>query len=467
MPGYAPMDADILARLRDIFGQGLLAAPDDLSGYARDESGLSRPAEAVVFAENAGQVSALLRLANERHFPVTPRGTGTGLAGGAICAHGGVVLSLEKMTRLSIDAPNLCAVAEPGVLTKTLRDAANEAGLFYPPDPASLATATIGGNAATDAGGPACVKYGVTKDYVLGLAAVLPTGEIIDAGVQTRKGVVGYDLARLLVGSEGTLGVITRLTLKLIPRPKAVSSLAALFPDAHTAVKAVGAVMTRGLSPSAVEFMDHKCLRLVADLLPFPLPSLTPAMLLLETDGDPDQTAKDITSIGEICRDFGALELLPAPDETARETLWGVRRQISLRIHDAAAVYLPEDVAVPISRIPDLIDALPAIERRFGLDIYAFGHAGDGNIHLNLTAPDAALRPQVEAAAEDCVRLALGFGGTMSGEHGVGLAKRGLLPLELSPVSLRLQRGLKALLDPGHVLNPGKIFPPDEPEEHP
>jgi glycolate oxidase len=458
MPNYVPLDANMLSRVRDIFGEGILVSSDDLTSYAHDESGLSRPAEAVVFAENAGQVSALLRLANDKHFPVTPRGTGTGLAGGAICAQGGVILSLEKMTGLSIDAPNLCAMAEPGVLTKTLRDAAIEVGLYYPPDPASLDIATIGGNAATDAGGPACVKYGVTKDYVLGLTAVLPTGEIIDAGVATRKGVVGYDLTRLLVGSEGTLGVITKLILKLIPHPPATSSLAALFPNARAAVKAVGAVMTSGLSPSALELMDHKCLRLVADLLPFPLPGSTPAMLLLETDGDPEQAAKDITRVGEICRDFGALELLPAPDAKARETLWGVRRQISLRIHDSAAVYLPEDVVVPISRIPDLIDALPAIEKKYDLVIYAFGHAGDGNIHLNVTADDPAKVQKAEASIRPLIQTVLDLGGTMSGEHGVGLAKKTYIAMELPKKSLELQRGIKALFDPNGILNPGKIF---------
>jgi len=458
MNNYSHLSHKTISEFKKIFNDNLLVNSTSISHYAHDESGLSRPAEAVVLAENAEQISALLLLANEENFPVTPRGTGTGLAGGAICAHGGVVLSLEKMTRFAIDAPNLCAVVEPGVLTKTLRDAARNVGLFYPPDPASLDIATIGGNAATDAGGPACVKYGVTKDYVLGLTAVLPTGEIIDAGVATRKGVVGYDLTRLLVGSEGTLGVITKLILKLIPHPPATSSLAPLFPNARAAVKAVGAVMTSGLSPSALELMDHKCLRLVADLLPFALPGETPALLLLETDGDPEQAAKDITRVGEICRDFGALELLPAPDAKARETLWGVRRQISLRIHDSAAVYLPEDVVVPISRIPDLIDALPAIEKKYDLVIYAFGHAGDGNIHLNVTADDPAKVQKAEASIRPLIQTVLDLGGTMSGEHGVGLAKKTYIAMELPKKSLELQRGIKALFDPNGILNPGKIF---------
>lgn len=456
---YAPLDAAVLQRLRDIFGEGLLVAPEDVKPFERDESGLMRPVEAVVLAENAGQISALLKLANEKRFPVTPRGAGTGLAGGALCAHGGVVLSLEKMNRiLAIDAPNLCAVAEPGVLTKTLRDAAEEKGLFYPPDPASLDISSIGGNAATDAGGPACVKYGVTKDYVLGLTAVLPTGDIIETGVSTRKGVVGYDLTRLIVGSEGTLGVITKLILKLIPRPKTVKSMAALFPDARAAVSAVGGVMTQGLSPCAVEFMDHKCLGLVESLLPFPLPQGAPAMLLLETDGDPEQTAKDIAAIQETCLAYGATEIIPAQSEEGRERLWNVRRQISLRINESAPVYLPEDVAVPIARIPDLIAALPAIGQEFDLDIYAFGHAGDGNIHLNLTASALEKRDRAEASLRPLIRKVLDLGGTMSGEHGVGIAKQPFITMELSARSIELQRGVKALFDPNGVLNPGKIF---------
>ena len=472
--------AQTLALLAREFGPDLLIGTADLDARSSDESGLVRLPVAVLLAKNEAQVARLLTLANELHFAVTPRGAGTGLAGGCLpdacradaClpeagdGQGGVVLDLSAMDRIvSIDTQSLTATVEPGVITGELKRAARAQGLFYPPDPASLATCTIGGNAATNAGGPACVKYGTTRDYVLGLRAVLPTGEVIRAGANTRKGVVGYDLARLLVGSEGTLGVITQLTLKLLPHPESAACLAAVFPGLDPAMRAVINVLGRGHLPSAMEFLDARCLRLVGDLLPFRVVGEKSALVLIECDGDPEQTRREMAAMEAICRELGATDLIPpATDDADREAVWTVRRSVSTRIHEACAVYIPEDIAVPIGKIADMVAALPEVEERFGVTIFAFGHAGDGNIHLNLTAPDESLRPQVEAAAEDCVRLALGLGGTMSGEHGIGLAKRGLLPLELSPVSIRVQRGIKNLLDPRGVLNPGKIFPPEGPE---
>ena len=458
-----PLSPDVLDLLGREFGPDLLTSETDLDLRGRDESGLCLPPGAVLLARGEWQVARLLELANELDFPVIPRGAGTGLAGGCLAARGGVVLDLTAMNRiLAIDTQSLTATVQPGVITQTLRDEARKVGLFYPPDPASLATSTLGGNAATNAGGPACVKYGTTRDYVLGIRAVLPTGELVRAGVNTRKGVVGYDLTRLIVGSEGTLGVITELTLKLIPHPKAAACLAAVFANLDAAMRAIIAVMTRGHLPSAMEFLDARCLRLVGDLLPFGVEGEKSALVLIEADGDPEQVAREVADIAAICRELGATNLVPpATTEADREAVWKVRRSVSTRIHEACAVYLPEDIAVPIGRIADMIAALPEVEARHGITIYAFGHAGDGNIHLNLTAQSEALRPAVEAAAEDCVRLALELGGTLSGEHGIGLAKRALLTLEIEPVSLRLQRGIKALMDPKNVLNPGKIFPED------
>lgn len=455
---------EILALLEREFGPDLLTLASALDARSRDDSGLCLPPAAVLVARNEAQVARLVTLANEHRFAVIPRGAGTGLAGGCLAETGGVVLDLTAMNRiLSIESDCVTATVEPGVLTGDLRRAAKAKGLFYPPDPASLDTSTIGGNAATNAGGPACVKYGTTRDYVLGLTAVLPTGEVIRAGTATRKGVVGYDLTRLLVGSEGTLGVITQLTLKLLPHPAHQQCVAAVFADLDAAMRAIIAVMTRGHLPSAMEFLDARCLRLVGDLLPAhvkaSLSGSGEALVLIECDGTEAETARAAVDIEALCRDLGALALLPAPDDAAREAVWKVRRSVSSRIHEACAVYIPEDIAVPIGNIARMVAALPEVEERFGVVIYAFGHAGDGNIHLNLTSPDEAARPRVEAAAEECVRLALSLGGTMSGEHGVGLAKRHLLPLEIEPVSLNVQRGIKALLDPNNILNPGKLFP--------
>jgi len=462
----------VLTLLAREFGPDLLTDADALNACSRDESGLCRPPAAVLLAKTEAQAARLLTLANElcargQGFAVIPRGAGTGLAGGCLAETGGVVLDLSAMNRiLAIDCDSVTAEVEPGVLTGDLRRAARARGLFYPPDPASLDTSTIGGNAATGAGGPACVKYGTTRDYVLGLTAVLPTGEIVRTGTTTRKGVVGYDLTRLLVGSEGTLGVITRLTLKLLPHPAHHACLAAVFSGLGPAMHAITQVMTRGHLPSAMEFLDARCLALVGDMLPPHVKSNLPggkgALVLIECDGSEQETARALADIESICRELGAVGILPAPDEKARQDVWAVRRSVSTRIHESCAVYISEDVAVPVGRIADMVAALPGIEARHGVVIYAFGHAGDGNIHLNLTAPDEAERPRVEAAAEDCVRRALELCGTMSGEHGIGMAKRHLISLELSPVSLRVQRGIKALLDPNNILNPGKVFPREE-----
>lgn len=456
---YAAVTGEVLDRIGAAVGAGALV--DDakvLDEASRDTSTLAGRPEVVVRATDAEQISALLKLANEIGFAVTPRGTGTGLAGGAVPACGGVVLALAGMDRiLSVDERNLVAVVEPGVIVKDLQDAARAKGLCYPPDPASLGTASIGGTAATNAGGPACVKYGVTKHYVLGLEAVLPTGEIVRAGTATRKGVVGYDLAQLLVGSEGTLGVITKLWLKLIPAPEATFTQVAVFDDLGRAMDCVSAIMAGGVLPSAVEFLDSRCLYLVGDLLPFgDLPD-DAALLLMETDGAREAARAEMERVSQICRDQGALHLLPAMDADRRDELWDVRRQVSLRIHDSAPIYLPEDVVLPLARIAEFVGALPGLERRHGLTIYAFGHSGDGNIHINITAAEGREAP-AEACAEELLRLVIEMGGTMSGEHGIGLAKKQFLPLELAEPSMRVQRAIKEAFDPNLVLNPGKLF---------
>ncbi len=459
---YPPLDAALRAELSRRFGPAFSVREKDLDAASKDASGLTRRPEAVLAARTVRDVQDILVLANRHGFPVTPRGAGTGLAGGALAAHGGVVLDLAAMNRiLAITPADMLAVVEPGVVTMTLRDAVRERGLFYPPDPASLDASTLGGNAATNAGGPACVKYGVTRDYVLGLEAVLPSGELLAAGAATRKGVVGYDLTKLLVGSEGTLGIITRLFLKLIPHPRATRTALALFSDPERAVAAVGAVMTSGITPSCVEFMDHNCLFLVAGDLPFPSPGGRASLLLIETDGDEAAAEADMAHVVAVCRGMSASAVLPAGDEAARERMWRARRSISLKVHESAALYVSEDVAVPLSRIPELLVAVEALEREHGLLTYAFGHAGDGNIHLNMTAEtcNTEATRRMESMVEKVLRAVLDLGGTISGEHGLGLAKRRFAPLELSPASLVLQKGLKRLFDPGRIVNPGKLFP--------
>lgn len=450
---------ELIERIKkDVGPENVIDDSDVLKEYDRDASDIRCVPQLVVVARDVDQVSRLMKLADREKFPVIPRGAATGLAGGCLALRGGVVLSLIEMNRIrSIDAVNLIAEVEPGVITNDLRVAAKEKGLFYPPDPAGLDKSTIGGNAATGAGGPSCLKYGTTKDYILGLEAVLPNGKIIKTGVKTRKGVVGYDLTHLLVGSEGTLAIITGLTLKLIPHPPSVRCMAAAFPDLTSAMRAVTDIQVRGHLPAAIEFMDHKCLARVEDLLPFELPGQQASLLIIEVDGVESQIAAEIKAVGEICLEMGATDLIDAENEAERTRVWEMRRQTSTRIHDAAATYIPEDVAVPIGSIADLVGALPEYERKYGLDIYAFGHAGDGNIHLNITAPSSD-HPGLEDGVVDILKLVVQMGGTISGEHGIGHAKKHFLSLELSEDSMALQRGLKALFDPNNILNPGKIF---------
>ncbi len=461
MPRPNVLTPELRQEFRSILGpEGVLEAPADLEKYGRDESGLSRPAGRVLLPTETPQIQAILRLANERGFPVTPRGLGSGLAGGALPEEHGVVLSLERMNRiLEIDERNLVARVEPGVITRDLRDAASVRGLYYPPDPASLAVSSIGGNAATNAGGPRCLKYGVTRDYVLGLKAVLPDGGLISAGVQTRKGVVGYALAHLLVGSEGTLGVLTELLLKLIPHPPVTAGMAAVFGSMPEAMAAVTGLLTSGHLPCALEFLDHRCLALVGDLLPFSGLPPTASLLYIESDGEESGVAAQMQSMIRACRKMGALDILPASEPAERERIWDVRRQVSLRIHESSEIYIPEDVVVPLGRIAELVAALPELEIEAHGLIYAFGHAGDGNIHLNFTAAGQERRAPLEHCVLKALRKVLSMGGTMSGEHGVGEAKRGFLPLELTSESIQLQRGIKKLFDPNGVLNPSKVFP--------
>jgi D-lactate dehydrogenase (cytochrome) len=460
MTPYSPITGDIRKQIVEGLGaERIVSDPGRLKDYEEDASGLRYAPELVVEAESVAHIQTLLALANRYRFPVIPRGGGTGLAGGCLAASGGVILSLAGMNQIrSIDPANLLAEVEPGVITATFREKVREKRLFYPPDPAGMDKSTLGGNAATNAGGPACVKYGTTRDYVLGLEVVLPDGNLIRTGVKTRKGVVGYDLTHLIVGSEGTLGVITALYLKLIPSPQDVACLAAVFKDLRTGLSAVSEIMGRGHLPSAVEFMDPKCLALVGDLLPFRIPGENATLLIIETDGIREQIAKEIEAIGNVCLEIGATHLLPAPDRESRARIWDVRRQVSLRIHESTPIYMAEDIVVPISRIASLVDALPAFEKAYDLRIYAFGHAGDGNIHLNFTAAAREDAERMLKGVVEVFKLVIEMEGTISGEHGIGEAKKQFLPMELPRESIRIQKAIKEAFDPNLILNPGKIF---------
>ena len=460
MPDYSPITPDIFNKIKEAVGSDCVILEDEkLIEYGKDSGEISRRPELVIEATSSEQIERLLRLANIHKFPVTPRGLGTGLAGGSVPLYGGVLLSMACMNRIiSIEEDNMIATVEPGVLNLDIKEAVRERGLFYPPDPASLDTSSIGGNAATNAGGPSCVKYGTTGDYILGVEAVLPSGEKIEAGVKTRKGVVGYDLLRLIVGSEGTLGVITKLTLKLIPHPLAITTMVAFFPELPSAMKAVTTILMKGHIPCAIEFMDRKCITLVRDLLPFEEMDTAGTFLLIETDGNPGVIESDIEMMGHICLECGAMNVIMAPDSVKRARMWEVRREVSLRIEDSFPLYIPEDVVLPLGKIADFVACLPGYERAYGMTIFSFGHAGDGNIHLNITAEDRESRERVEAGIKDLLKRVIKMGGTISGEHGIGITKRCYLPLELSAESIRMQKAIKEIFDPSGILNPGKIF---------
>ena len=459
-PAYAPITPEILNAITAAVGPGAVVQdPEKLTEFGNDGSDQSNTPDLVVEATSASQIQALMRLANRYRFPVTPRGLGTGLTGGSVPLFGGVLLSLAKMNRmLSIERDNLIAEVEPGVITLDLQNAVKKHGLFYPPDPASLDTCSIGGNAATNAGGPACVKYGTTRDYVLGLEAILPSGELITAGVRTRKGVVGYDLRHLLLGSEGTLGVITKLILKLIPLPPATTTAVAFFPRMISAMEAVITMLINGYVPCAVEFLDDRCLEITKDLLPFEEARAAQAMLIIETDGVQDVIERQIEEIGSICMEHGASDVIMAPDSLKRTRIWEIRRSVSLRIEEQYPLYLHEDIVVPIGKIAELVGGLRGLEEEYGIQLYAFGHAGDGNIHVNIGAEDRRDRDRIEEGIKALLRRVLSMGGTISGEHGIGITKQPFLPMELSAESIRIQKAIKEIFDPHRVLNPGKIF---------
>ena len=459
-PTRAQLDACRRAFLEVLSEKQLRSDADALADYGRDESDLgTTPADLVVLAETTAQVSHVLRTAQAHGVPVTPCGARSGKSGGSMPIDGGVVLSLERMKaikRLSVE--DLTAVVEPGVITGDFMKAAEEVGLFYPPDPNSWEWCTLGGNVAENAGGPRALKYGVTRDYVLGMEWVMPSGEVLRVGRQTIKGVAGYDLVGLLVGSEGTLGVATEVTLQLLPRPKVVQTALLLFSDVQKAARAVTAVLAGGILPRTLELLDEVSIRAV-DGKGFNFPSGAGAAVLAEVDGNQAEAVfAELAALGEIAAAHGAQETLLAEGDAQREKLWAARRTVSTALRSLARHKLSEDIAVPRSAIPDVIRALKAMGEELGLKVATYGHAGDGNLHANILFDSQDQRPMVELALRRMAELAVSVGGTITGEHGVGLAKRDLLPLEQSHGVLQLQRQLKALFDPKGLLNPGKIF---------
>ena len=462
------LSQNIAKELNNIAGkENITTSREDLICYSYDATNQKFLPDAVVFPKSAEEISLILKLANREAFPVIPRGAGSGFSGGSLPVEGGVVVSLERMNKiLKIDTDNLVAIVEPGVVTGDFQEEAENMGLFYPPDPSSLKFCTIGGNIAECAGGPRAVKYGVTKDYVLGLEVVLPTGEIINTGVQTAKGVVGYDLTKLIVGSEGTLGIVTKAVLKLLPLPEATKTMFAVFSDMRDAANTVSKIISSKIIPSTLEFMDKESIGCVAGYLPPDLSGNIEAALLIEVDGDKDLIEKEALLIRGICMENSATDVRIAGNRQEAKALWQARRAISPSMAKLKPNKINEDIVVPRSKIPDAIMGTRDIARKYNIIIANFGHAGDGNIHVNVMI-DKSNSNEFERgkkAVEDIFRLVLSLGGTISGEHGIGTAKMPYIGMELSPAAIDVMRRIKQVLDPKGVLNPGKIFPKDRVE---
>jgi glycolate oxidase len=454
----------ITSRLREIVGPDYVRTDaDSLRTYGVDALGKGHPPDVVVIPQSTAQIALIAGLCNEERVPLVVRGAGTGFTGGAVPTRGGVLLSMEVFNRiLEIDDLNLLAVVEPHVINADLQRAVEKVGLFYPPDPASLNQSSIGGNVAECAGGPRAFKYGTTKRYILALEAVLPTGEVIHTGSKAVKNVVGYDLTQLLVGSEGTLAIITKITVRLVPKPPANATMLATFAGIRSAVDAVSELIRRRVVPAALELIDSDALQAIEDNLGGALVAHgTSAALIVEVDGTPRGVEEDLDRVIEACRSVGAQEVTRARDEAERDTIWSLRRQTSVALKATGLVKINHDVVVPKGRVPELFDVIAEMKRAYGLRVASFGHAGDGNIHVNLliTPGDANEAARAKEAERFLFTRVVALEGSISGEHGIGFAKAPYLPIELSADEIALMKRVKAAFDPNGILNPGKIFP--------
>lgn len=449
--------------LKDILGdEYFLTDPADTACYSFDASGLESMPWAVALPKETVQVSKILELASREGIPVVPRGAGSGTTGASIPVSESLVVSLARMNRIkSINPVELSAVVEPGVITGHLQEAVREKGLFYPPDPASLSFCTIGGNVNTCAGGARAVKYGVTRDYVRALEVVLAGGKVIRVGASTAKGVVGYDLRHLFVGAEGTLGIVTEITLKLLPLPEAVGTAAAVFESSSAAMDAVTCLFRSGILPRCAEFMDRMSLGCVRKQLPFDVGSGAEALLLVEVDGQETSISPQMEKVTGCLISGGAKDVFRASGARDAESLWRARRGLSPAIKGLGFdVKISEDICVPRSKLSAMLDFLSRAARGFPVTILTFGHAGDGNLHVNLlfNREEVDSEAKIQELIGVIMKKTLELGGTISGEHGIGLSKKPFIRLELTGEVLELHRHIKEVFDPGNILNPHKVF---------
>jgi len=458
------MNTSVIAELVKIVGkEGVLTSTEDLAVYSYDGTFEEHKPDIVVLPSSTEQVSQVVRLAARECIPVVTRGMASGLAAASVPFSGGIVLCLTRMDRvLEIDQENATVQAEAGIITAILQAEVEKKGLFYPPDPSSIRHSTIGGNIACNAGGPRCLKYGVTGDYVLGLTVVLANGEIVKTGGKVIKDVVGYDLTALFTGSEGTLGIITEALLRLTAKPKFARTALVEFNTLADASRTVNAILSAGLVPATLELMDQTAITCIEESMHLGLPLDVEAILLVETDGQDETTVlHEIEAVAEICRQNGARKVTVARDEAERAALWKARRSVAPALARRAPNKLGEDITVPRSAIPEAVRRLKLISDKYGLPIVIFGHAGDGNLHPNILFDkrDAEQMAKVEQMVAEEFDIALELGGTLSGEHGVGTLKRPYMLRALGQTSVGLQKSIKQAFDPLNILNPGKVLP--------
>ena len=471
---YNPVTDEILDELKKIVGEkNLMTDEDKIEAYSHDETPAEQYAhmpEVVLTPNSAEEIAEVMKLANKELIPVTPSGARSGLSGGAIPEHGGIVISVENMNEvIEIDYDNLMMVLEPGVVTNSINEQLEESGLFFAGYPMSVMTCYLGGNIAENAGGGKAVKYGVTGRYVMGLEVVTPTGEIMELGGKRVKDVTGYDLKQLMVGSEGTLGIVTKATIKLLPKPTHRVALLALFKDVETAISTVPKIMTSGrIVPTGIEFMDKLSVKTSCEYLNEHLPyQEAGAMLLIEVDGNKsEQVDSDAETIGELCLENDAIEVYVADNHTTRERVWSVRRNIAEAFKVVSPHQSLEDIVVPIAKIPDLMPYLEDISEEYDIQVPCYGHAGDGNLHATLVKnPEHSMEKWYELeekALEDLYKATQELGGTISGEHGIGSKRKKYMELVTDPVELKMMRQIKKAFDPNNIMNPGKIIDMDE-----
>ena len=457
------MDEAVLKAIKQIIPEKrIFIKLEERYSYSFDASFGEYLPDLVIQPETTEEVSKMVKIANQYKIPVYPRGSATSLSGGPLPVKNGIVLDLSQMKKkLMIDRENLIAIVSPGVKTGDIHKKAEEVGLFYPPDPSSSQVSTIGGNLLENSSGPKGLKYGTTKEYVIGLEVVTPTGEIVRTGGKTVKNVTGYDLTRLIVGSEGTLAIVTEATLRLIPKPKAQKTLLAAFNRFVDSGYAITKILSSGILPAAMELMDQACIQAVENFRPCGLPVDAEALVIIEVDGHPLAIDEEIRRCEELCYEVGATSVRTAENEQERQDIWKARKMVSPAITQVGPTKISEDATVPRSQIPAMMERLNQIREKYQLHLVVFGHAGDGNLHPNIITDKRNIveMKRVEDAVSEIFEAAVSLGGTLSGEHGIGTLKAPYMEMELGKEGLQLMKLIKEAWDPNHILNPGKIFP--------